>query len=85
MAKYRVPDPFDTLEACARYTHQDVPNMSRQQLLIERARVGFALGLCDEKRYPARAEWLAERLEAVTMALAGSDDPLRPRGRGGRA
>jgi hypothetical protein len=66
---YRLPRPCDTLEDWYRATHQDISDLTPEEIEDERIRVRIRLAFT-----PGDA-WLAERIKKLRAAL------LRTRGR----
>lgn len=61
---YPIPSPCDTLEAWTRFTHRDIPSMTRTERLRERARLQLVFLLVDQPD-----PWYLERWTRLEEAL----------------
>jgi sirohydrochlorin ferrochelatase len=61
-----VPKPLDTHEQWSRYHHEDLEDLSRMELNVERAQC--VLSLASGSAHP----WFAERYEQIGRRLRGT-------------
>jgi len=83
----QLPDPIRSLEECQKFNHDDLLEMDKTELWIERKRIEISLAMLDrdfifyitaEGAQVGAADWLQERLKKIVDELSKLSNKKTP-------